>query len=143
MIGGIFLSTSFATWSNGSERLVARSPVPGFVIMAGPLACLTWLSYNSYSPAVSHVPKAVSTSANWSARPPLTIRASSLLERDPGRVGVPHGLAEWLVAEFSLENATDRATRQLGAELDVARQSEVRELIDAPTKQRFLGEVRT
>ncbi len=45
-------------------------------------------------------------------------------------------------AQLALEDAPDGAARQRGAELDVARQAEIGELVDAPAEELLLAEVR-
>ena len=58
----------------------------------------------------------------------------------PGRLDVPGGVGDALVAQLALEHPADRAAGQLGAELDVAGQREVRQLVEAPAEQLLLGD---
>ena len=67
---------------------------------------------------------------------------SALLVGDAGGFDVPRRVGHALVAQLALEHPADGAARQLGAELDVAGQGEVRQLVDAPAEQLLLGERR-
>ena len=64
---------------------------------------------------------------------PRRASRSAALEREAGRLAVPGGVGDAVVAQLVLEHPPDRVARQVGAELDVARHREVRHLLDATT----------
>ncbi len=73
------------------------------------------------------------------AAPRLEVRVDRSVDRrlaalvgDVARLEVPGRVGHALVAQHALEAPADRAARQLVAELDVAGEREVRELLDAP-----------
>src|SRR5436305_1752910 len=68
--------------------------------------------------------------------------ASALLVGDTGGIGVPGRWSHTLGPQLALQHAAHRAARELGPELDVPGQGEVRELVDAPAEQLLLSERR-
>src|SRR5690606_30057653 len=65
---------------------------------------------------------------------------SPLLVGDAGGLGVPGGGGDALGPQLPLEHPADGAPGELVAELEVAGQGEVGELVEAPAEQLLLGE---
>src|SRR5207248_2328490 len=61
-------------------------------------------------------------------------------EGDAGGFAVPGRRRHTVIAQLVLEDAADRIAREVVAELDVARNGEVRDALDAPLAELGLGE---
>src|SRR5438270_12787899 len=68
--------------------------------------------------------------------------ASALLVGDAGHIGVPCRRCHTLGPQLALQDAAHWAARELGPELDVPRQGEIRKLVDTPAEELLLGERR-